>query len=288
MDSKKYNALLIASECGSISLAAQKIGCTQSALSHMIERMEKEIGVTLLTREKGNIRLSDFGKKLEPAIADLLQAEQALIAEIDTVRKMKSDCILVVSCSELAENYLPEVISAFSATHPGLDLELKQCNDPKLMNELLCSHRADIAFCSHPMAECDWSSLGRSQLFAVLPQTAQGEAFSKHLSGKKIVLPTTVDSEEIVRFLKNYRAAPQVSTTTLDYLTIVQMVEHHLAISVLPGLCMQKRNANIALLPIEPHLYQEYGVATSKEMKSSEVSMEFLSFAAQRLSAQIA
>lgn len=50
MDSKKIYALLAAIDCGSLTAAAEKLGYTQSGLTHMMNSLENELGLNLLVR----------------------------------------------------------------------------------------------------------------------------------------------------------------------------------------------------------------------------------------------
>ena len=61
MDSKKVSALLTAIDRGSLTAAAAELGYTQSGLTHMMNSLEDELGVSLLIRSKGGVRLSPTG-----------------------------------------------------------------------------------------------------------------------------------------------------------------------------------------------------------------------------------
>ena len=52
MDTKKWEALVTAVELGSFTRAAEKLGCTQSGLTHMMNSLEKEAGLPLLLRDR--------------------------------------------------------------------------------------------------------------------------------------------------------------------------------------------------------------------------------------------
>lgn len=56
MDSKKVSALLTAIDRGSLTAAAAELGYTQSGLTHMMNSLEDELGVSLLIRSKGGVR----------------------------------------------------------------------------------------------------------------------------------------------------------------------------------------------------------------------------------------
>jgi len=61
MDDGKLRALLTAVECGSFSKAAAQLGYTQSAMTHLVNKLEAEVGCTLLERDSQGIRLTDAG-----------------------------------------------------------------------------------------------------------------------------------------------------------------------------------------------------------------------------------
>lgn len=82
METKKWEALLTAVELGSFTRAAEKLGCTQSGLTHMMNSLEGEVGFPLLVRDRYGVRLTTAGERLLPAVRELLQTERRLEGEI--------------------------------------------------------------------------------------------------------------------------------------------------------------------------------------------------------------
>ena len=68
MDSKKCAALLRAVELGSLTAAAGELGYTQAGLTNMMNALEAELGVQLLLRGRGGVRLSAAGRRLLPEL----------------------------------------------------------------------------------------------------------------------------------------------------------------------------------------------------------------------------
>lgn len=81
MDDGKLRALLTAVECGSFSKAAAQLGYTQSAMTHLVNKLEAEVGCTLLERDSQGIRLTDAGKQLLPYIQNVICACDTLLQE---------------------------------------------------------------------------------------------------------------------------------------------------------------------------------------------------------------
>ena len=74
MDSKKLEILMTAVNLGSFSKASEVVGYTQSGLTHLINGLEREIGMALIRRDHSGISLTENGEALLPAIRDYLSA----------------------------------------------------------------------------------------------------------------------------------------------------------------------------------------------------------------------
>ena len=81
MDDKRLRALLTAVQCGSFGKATAQLGYTQSAMTHMVNKLEAELGCTLLARSSHGVRLSEEGEHLLPYIQDYLRASETLRRE---------------------------------------------------------------------------------------------------------------------------------------------------------------------------------------------------------------
>ena len=67
MANSKYAAFIAAAEEGNMTAAAQKLGYTQSGVSHLVHTLEQELGVQLLIRSKAGVELSPEGNALHRA-----------------------------------------------------------------------------------------------------------------------------------------------------------------------------------------------------------------------------
>ena len=70
MDSKKFEILMTAVNLGSFSKASEVVGYTQSGLTHLINGLEREIGMKLIRRDHSGISLTEDGEALLHAKAD--------------------------------------------------------------------------------------------------------------------------------------------------------------------------------------------------------------------------
>ena len=64
----KYHAFMTIIETGSLTRAAEQLGCTQSAVSHCLDALEQEVGFTVMRRSRAKIQLTSEGERLLPAV----------------------------------------------------------------------------------------------------------------------------------------------------------------------------------------------------------------------------
>ena len=87
MNIAKYQAFLCAAELGSFTKAAEKLGYTQSGLTHMMNSLEEEIGFPLLRRGYFGVRLTPNGTQLLSKIQELVKINDELESMIDDLRQ---------------------------------------------------------------------------------------------------------------------------------------------------------------------------------------------------------
>ena len=114
--------LLAVAEAGSFTLAAERLGLGQPAVSHAVARLESALGVELLRRSRTGITPTVAGAEL---VASLLPSFAAIDEAIDRARSrpVGGAVTLVVSTSLAAWWLLPR-LPEFKRDHPDIELRL--------------------------------------------------------------------------------------------------------------------------------------------------------------------
>ena len=102
METRKWEALVTAAEMGSFTRAAEKLGCTQSGLTHMMNSLENEVGFPLLVRDKKGVRPTADGETVLLAMRDLLQQEDRLSQIAAEIRGLNIGSITISAYSSIA------------------------------------------------------------------------------------------------------------------------------------------------------------------------------------------
>ena len=69
----------IVAELNSFTLAAMKLNISQSAVSHAVKCLEKDLNVTLFVREQNQTTLTEIGCTLVTRARNMLNIQEAII-----------------------------------------------------------------------------------------------------------------------------------------------------------------------------------------------------------------
>ncbi|MFD9125248.1 LysR family transcriptional regulator [Kitasatospora sp. NPDC059571] len=106
--------------------AAERLLVAQPSLSQQIRSLERELGGELFHRTRGNIALTDAGEALLPLARRILaDADSARLAVQETVQ-LRRGRVRLGAPPSLCTSLVPDVLAAFRAHHPGVDLRVSE------------------------------------------------------------------------------------------------------------------------------------------------------------------
>lgn len=116
--------LVTIASCGSLSAAAKQLKVSQPALTQAIHQLERELGSTLLVRERSGVTLTVTGEELQRCAAEVLES---LLRTQRRIQSLEQDAVgsFTVGCHEsLGAYFLPEFMASFLEAAPGIELSL--------------------------------------------------------------------------------------------------------------------------------------------------------------------
>jgi len=111
METRYLQTLIKAAEVGSFSKASQELHITQSAASQRVKFLEDLFGHQLLDRSGQQLKLTDAGEIVVRHARDILDAEQQLRKEIESLDGQKH--ISVGTTPTFGTAYLPQALNRF-------------------------------------------------------------------------------------------------------------------------------------------------------------------------------
>lgn len=121
----------------SFSVAAKKNFVSQPALSAIVKKVEKSLGVTLFDRSTLPISLTDAGKIYISAIEAIRSIKKKMLEELSDVNQLKTGTLTVSGENFVSSFITPQIIMKFSELYEGIKVEIVESNSPDLRKLLL-------------------------------------------------------------------------------------------------------------------------------------------------------
>ena len=287
MNIGKYETLMAVVEYGSLTRAAQSLGCTQSAVSHSIESLEQELGFALLKRGRAGVRLTGEGERLIPAVRNLLNSAEQLAQTAASIRGLESGTVRIGSFTSVAVHWLPPVLKEFQKDYPRVEFKLLN-GDYHDVEQWLMEGSIDIGFVNVPCAvDCECIPLMEDRLLAILPRHSRFESYPRfplvECETEPFISLLESSDHDARRALEAAGVKPNVRFYTKDDYAIIAMVEQGLGISVMNRLITEKHICSIAMLPVDPPSRITMGVALHSKTDASPAVKMFLKYAVRML-----
>ena len=265
MDSKKLEILMTAIDLGSFSKASEVVGYTQSGLTHLVDSLERDIGLTLVRRDHNGITLTREGETLVPSIREFLRANAKLENQIAAITDKKRDTIRVAAYASIAMHWMPEILYRFRRVCPNTDVDLRMVDNALEPFELLEKGRTDVIFAAKQAGySCDWTPLCQDAMYAILPPEyplGEMETFPIELfEGKEFLMPYGRFDLDVKAALDKNGVKPRIRPCHVDDETVIRMVGKGLGLSMMAEMMLRGRTAGVQVVPISPATGRELGM----------------------------
>ncbi|MCF6468613.1 LysR family transcriptional regulator [Nonomuraea sp. MG754425] len=240
---------------GSMTRAAEELATTQSAVSHALRALERELGVVLLVRGGHGVSLTAVGRAVCHRATLILNQLEALEQEASAARGQDGGALRVGVIPSANARLLPPILRAFGRAHPQVRLTVIEGSDGEVL-EWLRTGAADVATLTDAAAgvspELVTEPLARDRLLAVLPtghDLSAGPAVPVAELARHPFIMSTGGCEPLIRSLGvRWRCHYRVRDTG----SILAMVAEGLGVSIMPELSLPARLTGVAALPLEP------------------------------------
>lgn len=265
MNISALKILIAVVEAGSFSAAALKLEISQSAVSRAIASLEKEWGISLLSRGRFGAQLTPVGDRLIEHVQDLLKLDQRIGLEIDLAKGLQSGCVRIASFRSAATHLLPAKIAQFSQRYPNIEVQLTEA-DPITIETLVKSGKVDLGLVPLPRSEeFETWEIADDEFVVLLPPTQQGipaQLTWEALARYSFILYsyaecTSAVQEHWARWGKSLKVAYEIKEDS----TIVSMVAQGLGAAVLPKLAAMPIPQQVEVRSLPVPLNRRIGVA---------------------------
>lgn len=282
MNNQRYRAIIETIQQGSLTKAAQKLGYTQSGITHLLTGAERSIGLKLIDRTKKGARLTPEGKILLPFLQAVLQAEENLQEQIDHIKGLETGTIRIGSFSSVSTTFLPKLVKRFQELHPSISFEVLHGNYSQI-ETYLSDGLVDIGFLRGPLkASYEGELFYSDQVLALLPSNhhyARCKQFAlSHFESEPFIMMEADSDNDYERYLASNKITPSIIYSAPEDSAVMALIEQGLGIGLGYELSLKKNSFDIVGIPLEVPFVRDIYWSVKKNAHLSLASSVFVTF----------
>jgi DNA-binding transcriptional LysR family regulator len=234
----QLRALVAVADRASFTEAAVELGISQSAVSHAVLGLEKEVGGRMLRRE-GGIELTVLGQRVVEHARVVLASVSALES---TVRQDETlaGTVRLGAVATVCQGLLPEILPLWTAKLPKVDVSIYEGDDDE-MPEWLEAGIVDAAILVEPSPVPPGGRLVATDEYAAVVRVDHPLAGLDGIPLAELdedgLIVSTGGCEAHVRKMHDEEGLPYVySHRVREMSTLFRMVEQSMGVAIVPSL----------------------------------------------------
>jgi DNA-binding transcriptional LysR family regulator len=273
----QFRVLLALKELGNFTEVGEKLGITQSAVSHALASVEKEIGITLFHRDRRGVVLTEGGQRILDHVREIVGRVDRIKEEASSLSGLKIGKINVGTLQSAAIRIIPGVVGVMRQKYPGIEISVFEGTDQEI-HEWILSETVEMGILTAPCQDLETIPLITDRMFGIVPE--------KHpLAEQKSLSLDQLASEPIIRSLgtcgtnvafgfSKAGVTPGLKTIEARNIsTVSAMVRSGAGSAIMAWLAVPRDLTGIRMIPIDPPLFRQIVFAAPK--------LQFLSPAAK-------
>jgi DNA-binding transcriptional LysR family regulator len=275
MNFSQLQSFVALADTGSFTEAADAVSLTQSAVSHALAALERELGVTLLERNrKGVVALTAVGQKIIPRVRALLTHAEAIEQEAKAAHGLAIGKLRLGNTLCLCPGLLASVLTCFQRQYSDVGVVLFE-GTMQEVGEWIASSIIDVGFVPLPATGMDSTLITMDELCVVVASGhrlhTQRAVTSSDLREEGFIRPKSECSFQLMELagLEPNTIRRSIRYHASDSATILAMVREGLGITLLPRMMLPAKLEGVVALSLDPPQHVQIGLAIrSQEMAS--------------------
>ncbi|MDR9544533.1 LysR family transcriptional regulator [Acinetobacter baumannii] len=274
-------------ELKSFTATAEKLGISQSAVSHALKSLEQQWGINLISRSQSDIELTTTGQQLLTHVKELLSISETLEKEVAAIHGLNEGTLCIGSFGASSSIYLlPEILEAFRQRYPKIEIYIDEGEDKEVAQWLL-ERRIEVGFLIMPDERFDTFPLIEDRFVALIPRgyplAHQLYIDPAQLENCPFIMTMAGSRHQVELILKNFNVKPDIKFYVSQILSIVSMVHNQLGISIVSDMVITKEllslYPNVVKRPFKPNLKRSIGLAVKNKKHISPAVKAFIEVA---------
>jgi DNA-binding transcriptional LysR family regulator len=273
----------------SFSRAADANRISQSAVSQIVNQLEKRLGVQLVDRSRRPLQLTHSGKTYydgcKKLVEQYLEVESAIRNGSGSGQPLAT-AVRVAAIYSVGLRDMSQYVQRFVAQQPGLQIDIEYLH-PARVTERVLDGTADFGLISFPeptrkLAAIPWRE--EEMVVACAPShpfAVSGGVRVAQLDGQKYVGfdKHLVIRRKVDRFLREHGVAAEVALEFDNVENIKQAIEIAAGVALLPAPVLQRevRGGTLAAVPLrDVRFVRPLGILHRRSPKPSPAALRFI------------
>ncbi|MBP1872003.1 HTH-type transcriptional regulator GltC [Ensifer adhaerens] len=287
---KQLRAFVTVANLGQFTLAADKLGSSQSAVSTLVRQLEQNLNLRLFDRHTRLLRLTEAGTDILPVAARAVADIEGMVESSRELNALRRGKVSIAAGTVQAALMLPQLVNAFNKLYPEISVALHDVaekavleqvanssvdlgigtvpeDDSELMGTRLTTDEFLVVL--HPddplakLTELRWTDLVDRKLIGPQRGNPIRDRLENELARNGIVLPFDKTMQEV--------ALP---------LTIIGMVEGGLGVAIMTSAVTRLATSMglVVRTPTEPHIKREVSLIQKRARSLSPAARRFRDF----------
>jgi len=274
-------------ELKSFTATAEKLGISQSAVSHALKSLEQQWGINLISRTQSDIELTTTGQQLLTHVKELLSISNTLEKEVAAIHGLNEGTLHIGSFGASSSIYLlPEILESFRQRYPKIEIYIDEGEDKEVAQWLL-ERRIEVGFLIMPDERFDTFPLIEDRFVALIPNgyplAQQLYIDPAQLEHCPFIMTMAGSRHQVELILKNFNVKPDIKFYVSQILSIVSMAHNQLGVSIVSDMVITKEllslYPNVVKRPFKPNLKRSIGLAVKNKKHMSPAVKAFIEVA---------
>lgn len=262
MDAVKIKAFLLIAKHNNFSRAAEELSYTPSALCHIADSLEQELGLQLFVRTKKGVTLTAAGEALRSKFSAVQKAQNSLFAAAQNLRQESVCTLRIGAVSSIALHLLPRLLRSFKQAHPDVQTQILVGDN---MHSWLENGDADILLADDSLELADLQPLLEDAYVAAVPAHVFPDRTAvelQELYPYAFIRPNEKFLDDFLS-LRDFREAICVDSFEND--SVLYMVRENIGVTILPRLSTAACPQGVRILDLQPRLVRKIGFCIPRD-----------------------
>lgn len=281
---RQLRALIAVGQTASFTVAAEQLGLSQPSVSHLIRRLEAELGQALVVRGR-DVKLTPEGAHIADVARRALLSIDTALQESQDQAALKSGSVSVAVGHMTAAVLLPRVLNHFKRAHPTVELIITDCMAHEIKAKIL-SHEVDLglgAVSSSRDSQIATETVFESRVALFVRTdsalTRTEEVDASVLSELQCIQlnPNAPPWLEISRRLLAKNIYPRIEQRVTLLSTVVGMIQSGMGVALLPSFVRSQMPGSIQAVQIRnPELHWPVSIVRQANYPASPAAQAFM------------